>query len=85
MVGKVAEVEDAGTAATIVRSGVTSLGRTAGKASLTRGPGETSLVRTILRATLACPRCYHHEEGMTTTAKTRGLGASRSHVLSPAS
>ena len=50
-VAEEAEVEDAEMAVTIVRSGATSLARTAGRASLTRAPGETSLVRTVLRAT----------------------------------
>jgi len=42
-VTKEAEVEDAGMAATIVRSGATSLGRTAGRASLVKAPGGLSL------------------------------------------
>ena len=62
-----------------------SLMRTAGRASLVRVPGEISLARTALRATLAFPHCCHHQEGMMTTTRTRGLGASRSLVPSLAS
>jgi hypothetical protein len=80
-----AKVEDTGTAVTLAKNGMISLVRTAGRASLAKAPGETSLVRTVLRATLAFLHCRHHQEGMTTTTRTRGLGASRSLVPSPAS
>ena len=77
--------EDAGTIVAPARSGVTGLVRTAGRTSLPRAPGGISLAKTILRATLGFLRCLHRQEGTTTTIRTRGLGASRSHVLSPAS
>ena len=77
-------VVDAGTTVAHTRSGATGLVRIAGKIILARVPGETSLARTVLRATPVFPRCPHHQEGMTTTIKTRGMGASRSRVLSPA-
>ena len=79
------EAEDAGTTAAPARSGVISLVRIAGRPRLARAPGEISLRRIALRATLASFRCHHHQEGTTTTTKTRGLGASRSPELSPAS
>ena len=76
---------DAGTTVARTRSGATGLVRTAGKSILARAPGGTSLVRIALRATPVFPRCRHHQEGTTITTKTRGLGASRSRVQSPAS
>jgi len=79
------EVADAGTPAAPARSGATGLARTGGRTSLARAPGGTSLVRTVLRATPASLRCCHRQEGMTTTTRTRGLGASRSLVSSLAS
>ena len=82
---ELAEVEDAGTDVTITKSGATILGRTAGRANLARAIGAISLVRTALRATLAFLHYRRHQEGMMTTIKTRGLGASRSRVQSPAS
>ena len=54
-------------------------------ATYERAPGGISLMRIVLKATLAFLHYRHHPEGMTTTIKTRGLGASRSHVLSPVS
>ena len=64
-------VADAGTTVTHARSGTTSLARAL---------GGTSLVRIVLKATLAFLHCRHHQEGMTTTTKTRGLGVSRNHA-----
>ena len=83
--GEEDEVEDAGTTAAPVMGGATGLVRTAGRITLARVPGGVSLMRIVLRATQAFPQCHHHQEGMTTTIKTRGLGAFRSRVLSPAS
>ena len=80
-----ARVEDAGMTALPARSGATSLVRTTGKASLARAPRETIPVKTILRALLASLRCHHHQEGTTTTTRTRGLWASRSLAPLPAS
>ena len=78
-------VEDAGTTVACTRSGMTGLVRTASRISLARAPAGTSLVRTVLKATLAFLHYRHHTEGMTTTTKMRGLGASRSRALSPES
>jgi len=49
-----AEVEDARMDVTAVRSGTTSLVRTAGRTSLARATGGSSLVRTALGATQLC-------------------------------
>ena len=78
-------VVDAGTTVARARSGTTGLVRTAGRTSLARAPGGTSLVRLVLKATLAFLHYHYHPEGMMTTIKTRGLGSSGSHALSPAS
>ena len=79
------EADVAGTIAAHARIGATGLARTAGKTSLVRAPGGINLVRTALRATPVFLRFLHHQEGTTTTIRTRGLGASRNRVLSPAS
>ena len=71
------EVEDDGTTETLARSGVTDLARIAGRTSPTRELGGISLTRTAHRETQAFLSCYH-QEGMMTTTRTRGLGASRS-------
>ena len=78
-------VADAGTTVAHARSGANDLARTVGRISLVRAPRGTSLVRIVLRATPVFPHYRRRQEGMTTTIKTRGLGASRSRVLSPAS
>ena len=67
---------DVGMIAAPARSGATSL---------VRAHGGTSLARTILRLMLGFLHCRHHQEGTTTNIRTRGLGASRSRGLSPAS
>ena len=79
------EVEDNGTTVALAKGGVTDLVRTAGRTSLARKVGGISLVRTALKATQASLLCHRRQEGTTTTIKTRGLGASRSRVLSSAS
>ena len=79
------EMEDDGKTVALAKGGVTGLARTAGRTSLVRDIGGISLARTILRAMLAFLCCCHHQEGTTTTIRTRGLGASRSRALSPAS
>ena len=66
-------VAGAGTTVALAKGGVTDLVRITGRTSLAREAGEISLVR-IAR-----------QEGMKTNIKTRGLGASRSRELSPAS
>ena len=85
MVAELAEVEDAGMDATFVRSGATSLTRTAGRTSLARATRGSSLVRTALRATQLCLLCLHHQGGMNIITRTRGPGASRSLRPLPAS
>ena len=69
-------VADAGMTVARARSGANGLVRTAGR---------ISLVRIVLMETPVFLHYRHRQEGMMTTIKTRGLGASRSHVLSPAS
>ena len=76
---------DARTTVARARSGATGLVRTAGRISLARAPGGISLVRIVLRAMPGSLRCRHLQEGMTNAIRMRGLGASRSRVLSPAS
>ena len=78
-------VADAGTTVARARSGVTGLVRTAGRTSLARAPRGNSLVRIVLKATPVFLHYRHHPEGMTTTIRTRGLGASKSRVQSHAS
>ena len=77
--------EDDGMTEALVRSGVTDLARIAGRTSLARELGGISLTRIACRVTQAFLLCRHRQEGMTTTTRTRGLGVSRSHVLSLAS
>ena len=79
------EVEDDGMTEALARSGVTALARIAGRTSVARGLGGIDLARTARRATKAFLLCRHRQEGMKTTTRTRGLGASRSRVQSPAS
>ena len=67
--------EDAGMNVAHARSGATGLVKTVGRTSLARAPGGISLMRIVLRATPVFLHCRHHQEGMTTTIKTRGLGA----------
>ena len=89
MTGATAEEEDvvadAGMMVARARSGATGLVRTAGRISLARAPGGINLMRIVLKATLGSLRYHHRQEGMTNTIRTRGLGASRNRVLSPAS
>ena len=80
------EVEDDGTTEALAKGGVTGLARTTGRTSLARGLGGISLVRIARKATQASPPpLHHHQEGMKTIIKTRGLGASRNLVQSLAS
>src|SRR3954470_3824049 len=67
------------------KAGATNLARTSGVTRLARGTGGISLVRIALLATQACRRCRLSQEGMKTSTKTKGLGASRSLTPSPAS
>ena len=79
------EVEDDGVTEALAGSGVNDLARIAGRTSLARRLGGISLARIACRATQAFHLCHHRQEGMTTIIKTRGLGASRSHMLALAS
>ena len=79
------EVEDDRMIEALARSGVTDLARIAGRTSLARGLGGISLARIAHRAMQAFLLCRHGQEGMTTIIRTRGMGASRSRVLSLAS
>ena len=79
------EVEDDGKTMALAKGGVTDLTRTAGRTSLARELGEISLVRIARKATQAFLLCHHHQEGIKTIIRTRGLGASRSHMQSLAS
>ena len=84
-IGAMAEEEeeavDDGKIVTFARGGVTALARTTGRTSLAREAREISLVRIARAATQAFLLCRHRQEGMTTIIRTRGLVASRSHVL----
>ena len=77
-------VADAGMTVAHARSGATGLVRTSGRTCLVKVPGVISLARIILREMLGFLHC-RHQEGTTTTAKTMGLGASKSLMLSSAS
>ena len=79
------EVEDDGMTVALAKGGVTDLARIAGRTSLAREVGGINFVRTALKATQASLLCHHQQEGMKTNIRTRGLGASRSCVRSPAS
>ena len=79
------EVEDDGKTVALTKGGVTNLARTAGRTSLARELGGISLVRIAHRATQASFLCHRNQGGMKTSIRTRGLGASRSRVLSLAS
>ena len=79
------EVEDDGKTVALAKGGVTDLARTAGRTSLARELGEISLARTARMATQAFLLCHHHQEGMKTIIRTRGLGDSRSRAQSLAS
>ena len=88
------EVEDDGKTVALAKGGVIDLARTAGRTSLVREvggthlareAGEISLARIAHKAMWASLLCHHSQGGMKTIIRTRGLEASRSHVLSLAS
>ena len=79
------EVADDGKTMAFTRDGVTALARTAGRTSLAREDGGISLARIAHKATRASLLCHHSRGGMKTSISMRGLGASRSRVLSLAS
>ena len=89
MIGAMAEeeeeVEDDGKTVALAKGGVTDLARTAGRTSLAREVGGISLVRIARKAMQDFPLCHHHQEGMKTIIRMRGLGASKSRVQSLAS
>ena len=74
------EVEDDGRTVALAKGGVTGLARTAGRTSLARELGGIKLLRIARKATQDFLLCHHHQEGMKTIIRTRGLGASRSRV-----
>ena len=78
------EVADDGKTVALAKGGVTDLARIAGRTSLAREAGEISLVRIAHTATQAFLLCQHCQGGTKASIKTRRLGASRSHALSPA-
>ena len=79
------EVEDDGKTVALTKGGVTDLARTACRTSLARELGQISLVRIARKATQAFLLYRHHQEGMKTITRTRGLEASRSRAQSLAS
>ena len=79
------EVEDDGKTVALAKGGVTDLARIAGKTRLARETGGISLARIARKATQASLRCRRCQGEMRTIIRTRGLGASRSRVQSPAS
>ena len=79
------EVEDDGKTVALAKGGVTDLARTAGRTSLAREAGGTSLVRATRTATQASLLCRRNQGETRTITRMRGLGASGSHVRSPAS
>ena len=74
------EVEDDGKTMALAKGGMIGLARTAGRTSLAREVGGISLVRTARKEMQASLHCRHHQVGMKTSIRTRGLGASRSHA-----
>ena len=66
----------------LAKGGVTDLARTVGRTSLARGLGGIRLVRIARKAKQAFLLYHHHQGGMKTSIRTRGLGASRSRVQS---
>ena len=78
------EVEDDGKTVALAKGGATDLARTAGRISLGEAGG-ISLARIARKVTQASLRYRHSQGEMRTVIRTRGLGASRNHVRSPAS
>ena len=76
------EVADNGKTVAFARDGVTALVRTTGRTSLARGFAGINLVRIARKATQDFLLCHHHQEGMTTVIRMRGLGPSRSRMRS---
>ena len=79
------EVADDGKTVALAKGGVTDLARITGRTSLAREAREVSLVRTARTVTQASLRYCHNQGEMRTIIRTKGLGASRNHVRSPAS
>ena len=76
---------DAGKIAAHVKGGATNLARIAGRTRLAREAGGISLARITRKVTQASLRYRRNQGEMRTVIRTRGLGASRNHVRSPAS
>ena len=77
--------QDAGTTAAHVKGGATNLARIAGRTRLAREAGGISLVRIARKVTQASLRYRRNQGEIRTIIRTKGLGASRNHVRSPAS
>ena len=77
-------MQDNGKTADRAKGGATNLARIAGRTRLAREAGGISLVR-IARKVTQASLCYRRSQGdMRTVIRTKGLGASRDHVRSPA-
>ena len=78
-------MQDVGKTAAHAKGGATNLARIAGRTRLAREAGEISLARTARKVTQASLRYRRSQGEMRTIIRTKGLGASRNHVRSPAS
>ena len=74
-------MQDIGKTAAHAKGGATNLARIAGRTRLAREAGGISLARIARKVTQASLLCRCNQEEI----RTRGLGASRNHVRSPAS
>ena len=77
--------QDAGQTAAHAKGGATNLARIAGRTRLAREAGGISLARIARKVTQASLRYRRSQGEMRTVIRTKGLGASRNHVRSPAS
>ena len=77
--------QDAGKTAALAKGGATNLARIAGRTRLAREAGGISLARIARKVTQASLRYLRSQGEMRTVIRTKGLGASRNHVRSPAS
>ena len=78
-------MQDAGKTAAHAKGGATDLARIAGRISLARETGGISLASIVRKETQASLHYRRSQGEMRTIIRTRGLGASRSHVQSLAS
>ena len=77
--------QDVGKTVALTKGGVTDLARTASRGSLSRKVGGIILARIAHKATQASLRYCRNQGEMRTVIRTKGLGASRNDVRSPAS